>query len=105
MHPVSPEKLHTRECRVPNQQDKGALVEEKDNGAASTFVLQYFLRTDDLVSARGQDSAGNKHYWLMDRVKGTQLNPSAIRYSPHKLEDLRIRKGRGIQRVSEQTCC
>ena len=61
------------------------LSEERDNGAASTFVLQYFLRTDDLVSARGQDSAGNKHYWLMDRVKGTQLNPSANRYSPHEL--------------------
>ena len=59
--------------------------EEEDNGAASTFVLQYFLRTDDLVSVRGQDSAGNKHYWLMDRVKGTQLNPSANRYSPHEL--------------------
>ena len=59
--------------------------EEEDNGAASTFVLQYFLRTDDLVSVRGQDSAGNKHYWLMDRVNGTQLNPSANRYSPHEL--------------------
>ena len=59
--------------------------EEEDNGAASTFVLQYFLRTDDLVSVRGQDSAGNKHYWLMDKVKGIQLNPSANRYSHHEL--------------------
>jgi hypothetical protein len=59
--------------------------EEKDDGAASTFVLQYFLRTDDLVSVRGQESTGNKHYWLMDKVRGTQLNPSANRYSPHEL--------------------
>ena len=61
------------------------LSEERDNGAASTFVLQYFLRTDELVSVRGQDSTGNKYYWLMDRVKGTQLNPSANRYAPHEL--------------------
>ena len=81
MHPVSPEK--TTHQRM-NSVNRIALVEERDNGAASTFVLQYFLRTDDLVSVRGQDSTGNKHYWLMDRVKGTQLNPSN-RYSPHEL--------------------
>ena len=74
------------------------LSEERDNGAASTFVLQYFLRTDDLVSVKGQDSAGNKHYWLMDKVKGTQLNPSANRYSPHELAKI-YESGRcGIQR-------
>ena len=62
--------------------------EEKDHGVASTFVLQYFLRTDDLASFRGQDSAGNKHYWLMDSVKGTRLNPSANRYSSHELSKI-----------------
>ena len=61
------------------------LSEERDNGAVATFVLQYFLRTDELVSVRGQDSIGNKHYWLMDRVRGTQLNPSANRHSSHEL--------------------
>ncbi|MAD08817.1 MAG: hypothetical protein CMP86_15575 [Gammaproteobacteria bacterium] len=58
---------------------------EKDNSVPSIFVLQYFLRTDNLVSLRGLDSTGNKHYWLMDRVTGTKLDPSANRYPPHEL--------------------
>jgi hypothetical protein len=61
------------------------LPSEKYSSVASIFVLQYFLRTDSLVSVGGLDSTGNTHYWLMDRVTGNRLDPFVNRYSSHEL--------------------
>ena len=61
------------------------LPSEKYSSVASIFVLQYFLRTDSLVSVGGLDSTGNTHYWLMDRVTGKRLDPFVNRYSSHEL--------------------
>lgn len=61
---------------------------EKDNSAASIFVLQYFLRTDKLVSFKGLGTTGTKHYWLVDRVTRTRLDPFASEYSPHELSKI-----------------
>ena len=58
---------------------------EKYSSVVSIFVLQYFLRTDRLVSLAGLDSSGKKHYWLMDRVTGKRLDPSVNRYPSHEL--------------------
>ena len=58
---------------------------EKYSSVASIFVLQYFLRSDSLVSVGGLDSTGNTHYWLMDRVTGNRLDPFVNRYSSHEL--------------------
>lgn len=61
------------------------LPSEKYSSVASVFVLQYFLRTDSLVSVGGLDSTGSTHYWLMDRVTGNRLDPFVNRYSSHEL--------------------
>ena len=61
------------------------LCSEEYSSVVSIFVLQYFLRTDRLVSLAGLDSSGKKHYWLMDRVTGKRLDPSVNRYPSHEL--------------------
>lgn len=57
----------------------------KDHCVPATFVLQYFLKTNLLVSRSGRDASGTNHFWLRDRVTGVVYDPTKDQYQPKEL--------------------